>query len=53
MTSLIQYPKKTRKMRYFNTDDGDIDIPDGDVEYGKSLYHTICLDCHRLTQNNL
>jgi len=30
-------------------DDEDIDIPDGDVEYGKTLYCAICLDCHRLT----
>ena len=33
--------------------DADLDIPDGDIEYGRKLYHAMCIDCHRLTQSNL
>lgn len=30
----------------FNSIEDDIDVPDGDLEYGRSLYKDLCAGCH-------
>lgn len=44
MTSEFQETGSAKLIRFhmFNNFEDDIDVPDGDLEYGKKLYNDLC-----------
>ena len=43
--------KKNKRKFYVDQPEPDIDIPDGDPMYGKTLFDSICTGCHNLNSN--